>query len=174
MCLNCVTREAFKAMEEKAQELGVQGVAVVLIEPPKDDGEEVCWKPSIQPMGRFFREADPSKGEGDAGANYMAVAVSKLAEMLETKKASGVSGRPPRKGEFGYRGGAISLHESGATLYSAFSGGNEDQDVEIAGAGIRAMGPVLTRVIVEELLMRVVGGAIEVLLDCEEDGEKED
>ena len=122
---------ALAAMAARAQELGVTGVAVVL--------ESVEGADRLSPhfliVGRAERK--PNRGPEDAGTNYLAVSFSKVAEMFVTGADSGHAGREPRTGEFGYRGGVISPGET--WLYPSFSGGTQDEDVEIARAGMASL-----------------------------------
>lgn len=137
MCIDCVKTATLAAMVAKAEELGVQGVAWVLIRTPEEDSEiPSLWMPFVAVVGRFYREADSNKGDGDTGANYFNVAASKIGEMLETGLPSGTADRPSRKGEFGYKGGVIYILEDDTVLHTAFSGGTEAQDVQIAEAGM--------------------------------------
>lgn len=122
---------ALAAMRVKAKELGVQGVAVVMISLQGDN----YLKPIIDIVGRFERGPDPSKGPNDTGASYLAVALTKLAEMYRTNADSAMSGKPTKKGELGLRGGRVVFDEKRNYFFTAFSGGTEDQDVLIAEAG---------------------------------------
>jgi len=158
MCLNCVEKDALAAMKLNAQALGVQGVAVVLTTDKKGGSR---WDPLMEVVGRFHREADESKGVDDTGASYAAVAWSKVAEMLDTGRNSGTTGRrKPKKGEFGYRGGLVEVVR-GLKVYIAFSGGTEDQDVEIAKAGMVAFKKSADKLIEERMVQEAI---LEIIL----------
>ena len=169
MCLDCVKSVALAAMVGKAKKLGVSGVAVVQVILPPEEGEDegslVVWDPLAVVVGRFYREADPDKGEGDTGANYYNVAFSKLGEQLETTLPSGTAGRPPRKGEFGYRGGEVYVLEDGTELHATFSGGTEDQDVQIATAGMEKLRIGMATLEAMEDLAEEIGSAVEEFRD---------
>lgn len=122
---------ALAAMENKAKSLGVDGVAVVLIEKYGD--------PSLSPIIAYFG------GAHDAKRNFVGIALSMLAEMIVTEKDSGRAPHP--EGESGQRGGifrrdstTISKLTTNFHLYTAFAGGiTEDQNAEVATAGMNAM-----------------------------------
>ena len=121
-------------MDAKAQELGVTGVSIFLAAPIKG-GTRLT--PHVSVLERIERPAD--RGVSDTGTNYFGVAFTKLAEMLSTAENSGWASRPTKVGETGYRGGLIFVDEEGSKCF-AFSGGTEDQDVEIAKAGAAVLG----------------------------------
>lgn len=134
--LNALEAKALAAMETRRQELNVKGSAVVAITPP-DQPESFVMQARI--MGRYERPPDPSRGEGDKGTNFFSIAFSKLTEMVATQRDSGESpDRVLKKGEFGYKGGLV-RHKDGYTLYAAFSGGSEAQDLEISEQGMQEL-----------------------------------
>jgi len=138
MCIGCMIDDMFDAMQERAEELSVQGAAAYMVIPPEEEHDEgSSWDPELRIIGRFHRDLDPKKGENDAGANYAAVAFSKVAEMMRTGVDSGTSGDMPRKGEFGYQGGLVWTREDAEQVrfFIAFSGGTEAQDLEISQVG---------------------------------------
>src|ERR1019366_6746469 len=69
------------------------------------------------------------------GANLLAIAYSKAAEMAETLKDSGNAGRPPMTGETGWQGGLIKRGKTGY-LIAAFSGGPSESDLKVSQAGL--------------------------------------
>lgn len=159
MCFICLQDITVEVMLEKARELGVEGVCMALITAP---GKPQPWKPSISYTGKFGRSADPLKGEGDTGANYLAVCLSKWAEGEDTGTDSGTTvNRVPKKGEFGYRG-YVTKTSCGHTLKTSFSGGTQDQDVEIAQAGIEALEMMLPAYLMVQSTDEIVGVRINI------------
>lgn len=127
---------ALDVMQEKAEAIGVRGVAVVLILPT---GEEVgSLTPQMRVCGRYSRPSDPIRGADDTGTNYLAVAFSKVADMVRTQQASGHSKIVP-KGELGFEGGHVVVKDD-YTAYVAFSGGTAEQDTQVALAALNALG----------------------------------
>lgn len=120
--------KALQAMKKRADELHVQGVAVVACL----EGEPVqSWSSKMLVVGKA-KEA-PSKD--NAGANLVAIAYSKASEMADTFKNSGSGVRPPMNGEFGWPGGLI-LKNNGKALIAAFSGASGEDDVKVSRAGL--------------------------------------
>jgi len=76
--------------------------------------------------------------EKNHGANLLAIAYSKAAEMAETLKASGNAGRPPMTGETGWQGGLIKKGRTGY-LIAAFSGGPSESDLKVSQAGLEVL-----------------------------------
>lgn len=142
MYLSRANEDALKAMRAKAEELHLQGVSVVLV---VDEGDTRCQNPLIEVVGRFVDEASATSDWSETGANYWAIAMSKIAEMLETDKPSGTSDRPARKGEFGYRGGIFSKRD-GLKIFIAFSGGTEGEDLQVSQSGMIAINKTLNAV----------------------------
>lgn len=97
---------ALLAMERRAHELGIQGVAVVAY----FDGDSVrSWVSKMIVVGSGI-EDQPAQNQ--KASNLLAVAYSKAAEMADTLKNSGSHVRPPLTGEFGWNGGAIARGET--------------------------------------------------------------
>ncbi len=139
MCLRCVEKGAIYAMVTKAKELNVYGVCVVLTTSASKPLNSFFMDPLIQVVDKFFDTRNATSAWSPTGASYWAIAMSKIAEMLETNKPSGtIKGRSPRKGEFGYKGG-ISWRRNNLKIFIAFSGGTQEQDLQIAEAGKMAM-----------------------------------
>ncbi len=121
--------KALQAMQQRAAELKVTGVAVVA----HSEGDSVkSWSSKMVVVGNL--KTGPSKND-PAGANLLAIAYAKAAEMADTLKASGSAGRPPLKGEFGWQGGVVAKGRTGI-LIAAFSGGPSADDVKISQAGL--------------------------------------
>ena len=129
---------ALTAMKRKAEELGVKGVANVLI---IEDGQTDI-RPVFRPCGRIERDPDPSRDkpdQKDTGTNYLSVVWTKNAEVISTlQPESGKGIREPKFGEFGLRG-CLRTRTMTAYIQTSFSGGTEDQDTEIALAGMKAL-----------------------------------
>jgi len=129
---------AIAAMFSKAREIGSRGVALACIMPAKSAGQSgQQMNPSIIIVDRFQRE--PYSDSGDNGTNYLAVVMSKFAEMMDTHQNSGTTmGLTPKKGELNLIGGIV--EKSGDSLiFAAFSGGAPNDDVAVAWAGIEEL-----------------------------------
>lgn len=124
--------KALLAMQQRAAELKVTGVAVVA----HSEGDSVkSWSSKMVVVGNL--KTGPSQND-PAGANLLAIAYSKAAEMADTLKNSGSAGRPPMKGEFGWQGGVMAKGRTGI-LIAAFSGGPSADDVKISQAGLAVL-----------------------------------
>lgn len=125
-----------QAMEEKANELKVTGVAGFMLVTPGAIPDILDMGAKV--VGRFERDADPERDKPrkkDRGTNYMGVMFTKMAEMLSTKKNSGTSKeRKPKVGETGYPGG-VTFEVNGYFMLIAFSGGTGEDDREVSRAG---------------------------------------
>jgi hypothetical protein len=111
---------------ERAAILRVEtGVAAIMVTNIHDGSTITSWLPLNGRIERDPRSNDPN----DTGTNYLAVAFSKIAEMMSTGKNSGELKRKSKKGELGYRGG-ITWQTENFVFYLAFSGGTEKQDLE--------------------------------------------
>ena len=123
-----VGHKALAAMKARAEELKIQGVAVIAYA----EGETVsAWSSKMVVVGSLKTPAT----EKDPGSNLLAIAYSKAAEMADTLKASGTAGRKPMKGEFGWQGGLVRKGKTGI-LIAAFSGGKSEDDVKVSQAGL--------------------------------------
>jgi len=162
MCVQCVEKETLLAMRKKATELGLHGACVVLT---ADKDGTSRWDPIVGVAGdRFVDPPEATSEWSPTGATYWGIAMSKIAEMLETSKSSGtIEGRNPRKGEFGYKGG-ITWERNGLRAYLAFSGGTEDEDLLVVEAGRFCMNEGFDRILHER---RVAVTILEALLDIE-------
>jgi hypothetical protein len=128
---------ALSAMWLRVRELQVSGVALVAYE-----NQPLGWQVQIMVMGRLERQPEPDKrGADDKGTNYIAVASSKLAEMVSTGMNSGSASRPLLNGELGYQGGVVRVNSAGLRFYTSFSGATPEQDVLIAQAGMEVLCP---------------------------------
>jgi hypothetical protein len=124
--------KALLAMQQRAAELKVTGVAVVAY----SEGDSVkSWSSKMVVVGNL--KTGPSKND-PAGANLLGIAYAKAAEMADTLKNSGNAGRPPLKGEFGWQGGMVAKGQTGI-LIAAFSGGPSADDVKISQAGLAVL-----------------------------------
>ncbi len=123
--------ESLKTMHKEAVEMGLRrGVAFLFVWPFFDTYPRVAF--TI--VGSLERGPNPDK-EGDLGTNYFGVAMSKLAYMLSTREDSGSQTRPIKNGEVSYKGGLILTTEEGSCIFVGYSGGTEDQDLQIALRG---------------------------------------
>lgn len=122
---------ALLAMQQRAAELKITGVAVVAF----FEGDAITsWSSKMLVVGRLKDERPaPAKS-----SNLLAVAYTKAAEMADTLKDSGSGVRPPLTGEFGWQGGLIARGRTGF-LVAAFSGGKSEDDVEVSRAGLAAL-----------------------------------
>jgi hypothetical protein len=119
---------ALLAMEARAAELKIQGVAVVAY----FDGDNIqSWISKMIVVGRL-KDAPP---DPQKAANLLAVAYSKASEMADTLKNSGSHARPVLVGEFGWTGGAIARGRHGYVI-AAFSGGKNEDDLSVSTVGI--------------------------------------
>ena len=119
---------ALKAMESRAQELKVNGVAVVAYA----EGDNVAsWSSKMLVVGHMVT----SPSQNDKGSNLLGIAYAKASEMAATLKDSGSGVRPPLTGEFGWQGGVVAKGKTGI-LIAAFSGGRSEDDVKISKAGL--------------------------------------
>lgn len=122
---------ALQAMAKRAAELKITGAAVVAYIP----GEEVrAWSSKMVVVGSFKN----APTEKDRGANLLAIAYAKAAEMAATLKDSGTAGRPPMTGETGWQGGLIKKCRTGYVL-AAFSGGPSESDLKVSQAGLEIL-----------------------------------
>ena len=122
---------ALRAMVLHAKALGVnKGVAFVSVQ--HLNGQTLTIECAVV-NNTFQRECH---GWDDKGSNYFGIALEKLAVMVSTDLNSGFV--PPEKlknGESPYRGGLV-RKVGGYFVYTGFSGGTQDEDVEIATAGM--------------------------------------
>ncbi|EKD52720.1 MAG: hypothetical protein ACD_61C00265G0006 [uncultured bacterium] len=126
---------ALRKMVVHAKSLGLnKGVAFLSVQ---KKGQKTFVIKFAVVNGIFQRK---SRGEGDKGTNYFGIAMEKLAVMMANHKNSGylTGDDEPKNGESRFRGGLVS--DIGKyTVYVGFSGGTEDQDVEIATTGLEMM-----------------------------------
>jgi len=126
-----VADSALMAMTKKAEELKIKGAAVVAY----IEGDTTkSWSSKMVVVGAM-KDAPTEKNHG---ANLLAIAYSKAAEMAETLKDSGSAGRPPMTGETGWQGGLIKKGRTGY-LIAAFSGGPSESDLKVSQAGLEVL-----------------------------------
>lgn len=119
---------ALAAMKARAEELKIGGAAVIAYY----EGETIqSWSSKMLVVGRYKDEPTAN----DKGANLLAIAYAKAAEMADLHKDSGSQARPPMTGEFGWKGGVIAKGKSGYII-AAFSGGKSEDDAEVSRAGL--------------------------------------
>jgi hypothetical protein len=127
-----VADEALLAMKNRAEELHIQGVAVVAY----FTGDSIAaWSSKMVVVGSMKKM--PSQNDKD-GANLLAIAYSKASEMADTLKDSGSGVRPPMTGEFGWQGGVVAKGQTGY-LIATFSGGPSEDDVKVSRAGLEIL-----------------------------------
>lgn len=136
MCERVIERargQGLLRMQREAEELGVRkGVGWLLVIELGRVSYPALLAPSILVLGGFLSESDPER-EGDAAANHFNLAASMIGEMFETGEPSGASNRPPRKGEWGLKGGYTFCSEDGTAIFAAFYGdGTDEQHYQIA------------------------------------------
>ncbi|HBC44764.1 MAG: hypothetical protein UX01_C0019G0003 [Candidatus Collierbacteria bacterium GW2011_GWB2_45_17] len=130
---------ALIAMVQLAESLDVKkGVAFLLVQERGSDSGEVLFQVVNNVMIR--RPSNDEFLAGEAGTNYFGVAMGKLAVMMDTDANSGSLIFYLRKGETPYRGGLVKF-EGRYRIFVGFSGGTEDQDVEIARTGMAMLFP---------------------------------
>jgi hypothetical protein len=122
---------ALAAMTRKAEELKIKGAAVVAY---VEGDATKSWASKMVVVGAM---KNPPSGN-NPGANLLAIAYSKAAEMAETLKDSGKAGRRPMTGETGWEGGLIRKGKTGY-LIAAFSGGPSEADVKVSQAGLEVL-----------------------------------
>jgi hypothetical protein len=126
-----VADRALLAMKKRAEELHIQGVAVVAYA----QGDTVqSWSSKMLVVGRL-KNASAQNKKGD---NLLGIAYSKAAEMADTLKDSGSGIRPPMTGEYGWQGGAVAKGKTGI-LIAAFSGGSSADDLKASRAGLAVL-----------------------------------
>ena len=128
--------KALLAMKKRAEELKMQGVAVVAC----CQGDTVkSWSSKMLVVGQMTAGPAP---RSPAGENMLAIAYTKAAEMASTQKDSGHQERPLLKGENGWKGGVVMRGKTGL-LIAAFSGGPSEDDVKASRAGLDVLASAL-------------------------------
>lgn len=123
--------KALRAMQQRAEELKIKGVAVVAYA----EGNQVqAWSSQMLVVGHLTT----APSEKDKGANLLGIAYTKAAEMASTLKDSGSGVRPPLTGEYGWQGGVVRKGKTGI-LIAAFSGGPSEDDVRVSRAGLEIL-----------------------------------
>lgn len=128
---NKAADKAFVAMQRRAAELKITGVAVVSC---FDGSVMQSWQSRALVVGRL---KDEPRGDSK-GNNLLAIAYAKASEMADTLQNSGSQARPPMTGEVGWTGGVISTAHHGYVI-AAFSGGKSEDDVEVSKAGLKEL-----------------------------------
>jgi len=129
--------KALLVMKKRAEAMKIKGVAVVAFSP----GANVkSWSSKMLAVGGKITGA--SKRDPKAGANCLAIAYAKAAEMADTKLDSGSGVRRPKLGENGWQGGAVAKVKTGL-LFAAFSGAASEDDLIVSKAGLAVMASAL-------------------------------
>ncbi len=122
---------ALIAMEKRAGELKISGVAVVAYA----EGDSIQgWSSKMMVVGRM-KDAPTAESKGN---NLLGIAYAKAAEMADTLVDSGTSNRTPMTGEFGWQGGVIARTKTGYVI-AAFSGGKSEDDKAVSQSGITVL-----------------------------------
>lgn len=125
------SERALEAMEAKAKELGITGVAVVA----EARGKPIrTWTSTMRVVGKL---STPANDKGP-GANLLAIAYAKTSEMADSLMDSGHAERPKKTGETGWKGGVCQPTADGF-LFASFSGGPSEDDVQVARAGLACL-----------------------------------
>ena len=122
---------AFEAMGKEVASQGISGTGVVAY---LADAETIDWELSIHVFGKM---EIPPHGD-DVGWNLIGMACSKAAESINTKVKSGSAPRALEHGEVGYPGAEVQACGKGYVV-AAFGGARDEQDYEVAKAGVAAM-----------------------------------
>jgi hypothetical protein len=132
---DAAANKALAAMEKRACELQIKGVAVVAY----SVGESMtAWSSKMLVVGHMIAPAVQDK----KGSNFLGIAYTKAAEMADTLRDSGSGVRPPLIGEYGWQGGVVAKGKTG-TLIAAFSGGPSEEDVMVSEAGMEFLAEAL-------------------------------
>jgi hypothetical protein len=134
MCLECFEKAALEAMQAYAANLGITGVAGILVI-KKGANLDDPLVPKLLTCERFYRAPQRDRGAEDTGTNYLAIVLSKIAQMVRTGLDSGYCGN--YHGEHDYKGGMIRYLKN-LIVMTAFSGATEEDDLDIAKAGFIA------------------------------------
>ena len=132
---NDLADKALLAMQQRAEELKIKGVALVAFVP---GDETTSWSSKMLVVGHLKTDSSTN----NAGQNLLAIAYSKASEMADTLKPSGSGVRKPLKGEFGYQGGWIAKGKTGHII-AAFSGGRSEDDVQVSKTGVEVLAGAL-------------------------------
>jgi hypothetical protein len=120
--------QALQAMRKRAEELNIQGVALVA---HASGAAVTTWSSKMAVVGMMIRPVSATK----PATNLLAIVYSKAAEMADTLEHSGNGSRPPLFGEHGFGGGRVARGKTGILL-AAFSGGPSEDDAKVSQAGL--------------------------------------
>ena len=124
--------DALDEMKNKADEMGIQGVAVGAV---LDKKESVDWTGAMKVVETPFNFRE--------GWNLVAIAWSKCGEAMATEADSGDPDHTKILGECCFVGGAYEEFE-GYKLSFAFSGALSEEDLAVAKHGIEFMKKAIT------------------------------
>ena len=122
---------AFEAMAKEVERQGISGTGVAAY---LEDAETIDWQLSIRVFGKI--EIPPH--DDSVGWNLIGMACSKAAESIMTKVKSGSAPRTLEHGEVGYPGAEVQSCGKGYVV-ADFGGARDEQDYEVAKAGVAAM-----------------------------------
>jgi hypothetical protein len=132
---DAVANQALGAMEKRANELQITGVAVVAY---SEGDSVVSWSSKMRVVGHMVSPAVQEK----KGSNLLGIAYTKAAEMADTLRDSGSGVRQPLIGEYGWQGGVVAKGRTG-TLIASFSGGPSEKDVKVSKAAMEVLTGIL-------------------------------
>ena len=128
---NAVADKALAAMKTRAEELHINGAAVVAYS--KSD-PVMEWSSKMVAVGAIT--STPTTN--NLAENRLAIAYTKMAEMASTLKDSGSHSRPKLRGENGWEGGVVARSKTGV-VFAAFSGGVSSDDIKVSRAGLAVL-----------------------------------
>jgi hypothetical protein len=128
---NAVADKALAAMKARAEELHINGAAVVAYS--KSD-PVMEWSSKMVAVGSITSTGTTNS----AAENRLAIAYTKMAEMASTLKDSGSNSRPKLRGENGWQGGVVVKTRTGV-VFAAFSGGPSADDLKVSRAGLAVL-----------------------------------
>ena len=128
---NAVADKALATMKARAEELHINGAAVVAY---SQSDPVMEWSSKMVAVGSITSTATTN----NPGENRLAIAYTKAAEMASTLKDSGSNSRPKLRGENGWQGGVAAKSKTGV-VFAAFSGGPSADDLKVSRAGLAVL-----------------------------------
>jgi len=131
---NDILTAAILHMILHANMLDVRGTAHIVVT------QDFLWFDQKTYSNRIARDPDPSRGQDDVGTNYYGFSDGKISRMVRivSNQILDESALPVAKGENDKRG-CVYEQIHNYHVFASFSGGTEDQDVEIAKEGLLAI-----------------------------------
>ena len=128
---NAVADKALAAMKARAEELHINGAAVVAY---SQSDPVMEWSSKMVAVGSITSTGTTN----NPAENRLAIAYTKMAEMASTLKDSGTHTRPKLRGENGWEGGVVARSKTGV-VFAAFSGGPSSDDLKVSRAGLAVL-----------------------------------